>query len=117
MHHTGCGMLTFTTPGLQTLIKEAEPDNGSVAEEVNKINFLEFPHLEESVKNDIRFLEEHPLVLKGTKITGWIYHIESGKVGRSISGSGHLYADWFFTGRSDCVNTRLLYIRTCHVTC
>jgi len=79
-HHTGCGMLTFTTPQLRDIVKKAHPDDEEVAKEVDAIDFLEFPHLEESVKSDVKLLEDNPLVLKEIKITGWIYEVETGKV-------------------------------------
>jgi carbonic anhydrase len=79
-HHTGCGMLTFTTPQLRDIVKKAHPGDEGVAKEVDSIDFLEFPHLEESVKSDVKHLEDNPLVLKETTITGWIYEVETGKV-------------------------------------
>jgi carbonic anhydrase len=80
IHHTGCGMVTFTTPQLRDLVKNAHPGDVEVAKEVDAIDFLEFPHLEESVKDDVKFLNNHALVLKDTKTTGWIYEVETGKV-------------------------------------
>ncbi|TBU64728.1 carbonic anhydrase [Dichomitus squalens] len=78
-HHTGCGMLTFSTPQLRALVKESDPANDAL-KAVDAIDFLEFQGLEESVKVDVKFLEENPLVLPGTKITGWVYEVETGKV-------------------------------------
>jgi carbonic anhydrase len=83
-HHVGCGMLTFTSEQLRTTIKDAQPQNTEVADAVGKMDFLEFSKLEESVKADIRFLKESPLVLTETTITGWIYDVETGEV-RGIS--------------------------------
>ncbi|KAF8649756.1 hypothetical protein AX16_005523 [Volvariella volvacea WC 439] len=77
--HTGCGMLTFTTPQLQQIVRDAAPGDSSIASAVNKIDFLEFSNLEEAVKSDVEFLKSHPLVLKETTITGWIYDVETGK--------------------------------------
>jgi carbonic anhydrase len=79
-HHTGCGMLTFSTDHLRQIVKDADPGNTAVAEHVDKLDFLEFSDLEGSVKKDVAFLEENPLVLKDTKITGWVYAVETGKV-------------------------------------
>jgi carbonic anhydrase len=80
IHHTGCGMLLFTSGVLRKLVKDAEPGDLSVAEAVDKINFLEFGNLEDSVRSDVKFLQENPLVVKDTTITGWIYDTKSGKV-------------------------------------
>ncbi|KAG8831417.1 hypothetical protein FRC17_003195 [Serendipita sp. 399] len=76
-HHTDCGMLTFTTPQLQGKLKEAYPE---ATKEIEAIDFLPFPNLEQSVKDDVEFLKNHPLVLKDTTITGWVYEVETGKV-------------------------------------
>lgn len=70
-------MLTFSSADLQAQLKAAYPH---AAAEVDKIDFLAFPRLEESVKADVQFLREHPLVLDGTIITGWVYEVETGKV-------------------------------------
>lgn len=80
-HHTGCGMLTFSTNDLRSIVKNANPGDANVASQVDAIDFLEFPELESSVKNDVKFLQDSPLVLKETKITGWVYEVETGKVG------------------------------------
>ncbi|RDB29010.1 hypothetical protein Hypma_015176 [Hypsizygus marmoreus] len=83
-HHTDCGMLTFLTNDLRSLVKAAEPGNAAVAEAVDKIEFLEFADVEESVKADVKFLQENPLVLKGTTVTGWTYDVTTGKAKRVI---------------------------------
>ncbi|KAL1952220.1 hypothetical protein VTO73DRAFT_1369 [Trametes versicolor] len=79
-HHTGCGMVTFDTPQLRDIVKESSPGDAELARAVDDIDFLEFKHLEESVKEDVRFLQENPLVLPGTKVTGWVYEVETGKI-------------------------------------
>ncbi|KAL7285767.1 hypothetical protein ACG7TL_000876 [Trametes sanguinea] len=86
IHHTGCGMVTFNTPQLRSLVKESDPDNGALARAVDEIDFLEFSGLEESVREDVKFLEENPLVLRGTKVTGWVYEVETGKARLDESG-------------------------------
>lgn len=78
IHHSDCGMLTFTTPQLQDKLKVAYP---SAAKEIETIEFHPFPQLEESVKDDVQFLRNHPLVIKESVITGWVYEVETGKVG------------------------------------
>lgn len=78
--HVGCGMLLFTSDQVRDIVKSAEPGNNEVANAINEIDFLEFSNLEESVKTDVQFLKENPLVLKDTTITGWIYDVETGKV-------------------------------------
>ncbi|TFK57628.1 carbonic anhydrase [Heliocybe sulcata] len=70
-HHTKCGMLTFSTDQLRKMVKDSDPnDEGLNA--VDKIDFLEFDDLEGSVKKDVEFLQNNPLVLKETKVSGWL---------------------------------------------
>jgi len=83
-HHTGCGMLTFTNEHLREKVKSEAPGNEVVANAVNNIDFLPFPQLEESVKADVKFLKENPLVLEDTTLTGWIYDVTTGKVKSSL---------------------------------
>ncbi|KAJ8076592.1 hypothetical protein AAF712_000235 [Marasmius tenuissimus] len=81
-HHTGCGLLTFTTPQLREKIKaELGPNaNAETSEVLEKMEFLEFSDLEASVKEDVEFLRNHPLVLKETTVTGWIFRVEDGRI-------------------------------------
>lgn len=74
-------MLTFKSEDLRGIVKKAHPGDSNVASQVDAIDFLEFPELESSVKNDVKFLQDSPLVLKETKVTGWVYEVETGKVG------------------------------------
>ena len=76
-HHTDCGMLTFTTPQLHLQLKSQFP---AASAQIQEIDFLPFPDLEASVREDVAFFKENPLVLKETTITGWIYEVETGKV-------------------------------------
>jgi carbonic anhydrase len=46
---------------------------------------LEFTDLEKSVRDDVNFLKESPLIVEGTKITGWIHHLETGEVPIKLS--------------------------------
>jgi len=82
VHHTDCGMTKFTTEGLRNKIKEANPGRDDVAKTVDGIDFHNFTEadVEESVKRDLKYLAENPLVVKGSKVTGWVYDVETGKI-------------------------------------
>ncbi|KZP01832.1 carbonic anhydrase [Calocera viscosa TUFC12733] len=71
-HHTGCGMLTFHDEDIRAKLGNTPEAQG--------IAFLPFGDLEQSVKDDVKYLKEHPLVLKESKISGWIYEVETGRV-------------------------------------
>ncbi|KAI0058055.1 carbonic anhydrase [Artomyces pyxidatus] len=79
-HHTGCGMQTFQTPQLRELVKEASPGDEEVSRTVDDIDFITFTDLDASVRSDVEWLKAHPLVLKESVITGWVYEVETGKV-------------------------------------
>jgi len=79
-HHTDCGMLTFTNDDIRHKVKTEEPGNVVVAEAVDKIDFLPFPNLKESVKDDIQFLKGSQLLKQGTHLSGWIYDVTTGKI-------------------------------------
>ncbi|EEB98473.1 hypothetical protein MPER_02009, partial [Moniliophthora perniciosa FA553] len=66
---------------LRSIIKAELPqDDPNATKALNDIEFMEFNDLEGSVRDDVKFLREHPLVLKETSITGWIFRVEDGKV-------------------------------------
>lgn len=72
-------MVTFKTEGLRKQLKEADPSD-AVARAADSIDFLEFSDWDEAVKEEVKFVKEHPLILKNTVVTGWVYHVETGKV-------------------------------------
>ncbi|GJE85917.1 carbonic anhydrase [Phanerochaete sordida] len=82
-HHTDCGMLTFNTPQLRKLVKDSDPDNAAL-KAVDDIDFLEFSELEQSVREDVQYLKESPLVLPETLVTGWVYEVGTGKIRRIV---------------------------------
>jgi carbonic anhydrase len=81
-HHTDCGMQTFTTAQLREKLKTSAEtrDAEKVAAAADAIQFLEFSDLDKAVKEEVEFVNAHPLILKETEVTGWVYHVESGKV-------------------------------------
>ncbi|KAF9786049.1 carbonic anhydrase [Thelephora terrestris] len=85
-HHTNCGMQTFTTPQLREKLKASAEESNSekVGAAADAIQFLEFSDLDKSVKEEVEFVKTHPLILKETEVTGWVYHVESGKVRRVV---------------------------------
>jgi len=79
-HHTDCGMLTFTNEYLREKVKSESPGNPTVAATVDSIDFLTFPHLEQSVEDDVKYLKDSQLLVEGSTVTGWVYDVHSGKV-------------------------------------
>src|SRR4030095_3653058 len=65
VHHTECGMLTFAN---DDLYKKVEKELGSDA---SSIDFLPFPDLQKSVRDDVEFLRRSPLIAPDTEIRGF----------------------------------------------
>ncbi|KAI5123753.1 hypothetical protein M0805_000344 [Coniferiporia weirii] len=78
-HHTDCGMLTFKDADLKASLKDKYP---SATKEIDSIDFLPIQNLEKSVVDDVNYLKKHPLILDESTITGWVYDVKTGKVGK-----------------------------------
>jgi carbonic anhydrase len=74
IHHTECGMLSFTNRDLHSKVKQ---DLGADA---SGIDFLPFADLEESVREDVSLLLSSPLISPDVIIRGFIYDVHSGKL-------------------------------------
>jgi len=74
IHHTDCGMLTFTNDDLRKKLAE---EHGVDASDVD---FLPFPELEQSVRDDVAMIKASPLLPADVEVTGWIYDVKTGKI-------------------------------------
>ncbi|HMF05361.1 MAG TPA: carbonic anhydrase [Acidimicrobiia bacterium] len=74
MHHTDCGMLKFTNDDLR---KKLSAERGVDA---SGVDFLPFPDVEQSVRDDVATLEGSPLLADGIEVTGWIYDVRTGTI-------------------------------------
>jgi carbonic anhydrase len=74
IHHTDCGMLTFTNAHLHVKVRQ---DLGADA---TGIDFLPFSDLETSVQADLAFLRTSPLIAKETVIRGFLYDVRTGRL-------------------------------------
>ena len=73
IHHTDCGMLTFTQEQLQ---QKLHADLGVHAD----LEFLPFSNLEQSVRDDVATIRASPLLLKDIPVRGFIYAVETGQL-------------------------------------
>lgn len=76
--HTGCGMLTFGNEDAHGLVKMNL--GGGAAKEIEGLDFLPFPDLDQAVKDDLQFLKGTETIPKDVTISGWVYEVETGKV-------------------------------------
>lgn len=74
IHHTDCGMLTFSNRDLREKVRE---DLGS---DTGEFDFLPFQDLEESVREDIEFLRATQLLNPDTLIRGFVYDVRTGRL-------------------------------------
>ncbi len=79
IHHTDCGMLTFTNADLHTKVKQ---DLGA---DSTAIDFQPFSDLEESVREDVAFLQASPLIPDDIPIRGFIYDVRTGRLNEVAS--------------------------------
>ena len=92
IHHTGCGMETFTNEVMRGLLasslKTASIDSsgwhdsgeGPGSTEGNYIDWLTISDNAKSVIEDVARIRNHPLVPGNIPIYGYIYHIKTGKL-------------------------------------
>src|SRR5256885_16199064 len=74
IHHTDCGMLTFSNADLRTKLKQ------ELKADADHIDFLPFTDLEQSVRDDVATLKASPLIPDNVDISGFIYDVSSGKL-------------------------------------
>jgi carbonic anhydrase len=74
IHHTDCGMLTFSNSDLRTKLKK------DLNASADHIDFLPFKDLEQSVRDDVATLKASPLIPENVEISGFIYDVRSGRL-------------------------------------
>lgn len=92
IHHTDCGMLTFTNEQMGDLLEasldtaELRPEGwrdvgaGPGSPEGRRIDWLAFTDLAESVREDVAHIRSHPLVPGDITVTGFIYDVRTGRL-------------------------------------
>jgi len=74
IHHTDCGMLTFSNEDLRKKLKQ------ELNADAEHIDFLPFKDLEQSVRDDVATIKNSPLILKNIEVSGFIYDVKSGRL-------------------------------------
>jgi carbonic anhydrase len=74
IHHTDCGLLTFTN---RVLWEKVSVDLG---QDTGEFDFLPFQDLDESVRQDVEFLQATQLLNRDTLIRGFVYDVQTGKL-------------------------------------
>jgi carbonic anhydrase len=74
IHHTDCGMLTFTNRDLRAKVKD------DLDQDTGEFDFLPFADLDESVREDVEFLQATQLLDPETLIRGFVYDVRTGRL-------------------------------------
>jgi carbonic anhydrase len=92
IHHTDCGMLTFTDDVMRRLLAEdlhtatfdgkawRNTGKGPGSTEAEHFSWLAIADLAESVRDDVRRIQNHPLVPKDIGVYGYIYDVKTGRL-------------------------------------
>lgn len=92
IHHTDCGMLTFTDDVMRGLLASSlkpatvdasgwhDPGGGPGSTEGEFIDWLTIQDQAKSVVADVRRLRQHPLVPPDIPIYGYIYDVKTGRL-------------------------------------
>ncbi|MDQ2783819.1 MAG: carbonic anhydrase [Chloroflexota bacterium] len=73
IHHTDCGMLTFTEEQLHQKLH----DEFHVHAEME---FLPFTDVEQSVRDDMEIIRMHPLLIPDGPVRGYVYDVHTGQL-------------------------------------
>jgi carbonic anhydrase len=73
LHHTDCGMLTFTDDQLRAKLRDDLHQDTDMP-------FYAFPDLEQSVRDDVAYIKSSPLLLKDVPVRGFIYDVHTGRI-------------------------------------
>jgi len=74
VHHTDCSMLTFSNRSLRDKVQ------ADLGQDTGEFDFLPITDLDESVREDIEFLEATQLLNPDTLIRGFVYDVRDGRI-------------------------------------
>ncbi len=74
IHHTDCGMLTFTNDQIRGQLKN---DLGADA---SSIDFLPFSDVDGSVQRDLAVIRSSPFIPKEIPVRGFVYDVHTGQL-------------------------------------
>ena len=76
IHHTDCGMLTFTNDQLRQRLRDR------LGADASGIDFLPFGDLNQSVRDDVATIRTSPLVPDDVVVSGFVYDVRTGRLHR-----------------------------------
>lgn len=77
VHHVDCGMTHLTNDFIRTNLKK----EGLGDEKVDSFEFGEILDLEQSVRDDVKFLKASPYIKKEIRVSGYVFDLlKTGKL-------------------------------------
>ena len=92
VHHTNCGMVTFTNGVMSDLLSKSleqavvdengwrDVGQGPGSPEGAKIDWLTFTDNHQAVIDDVKKIRNHPLIPKSIPVYGYLYDVRTGKL-------------------------------------
>jgi carbonic anhydrase len=78
IHHTDCGMATFTNEQLRARFA------AELGADASAIDFLPFSNVDASVREDVAAIAASPLLPPGTPVSGFVYDVATGRLQRVV---------------------------------
>ena len=76
IHHTDCGLLDASNDEIRARLgRDIGPE---AAEEAAGIDFLPFPDLDQSVRDDVSLIRSSALIPDAISVRGFVYYVETG---------------------------------------
>lgn len=72
IHHTDCGMLTFTDDAIRAKLRS------TLSADADHIAFLPFTDLAQSVRDDVALYRKSPIVRQDIPVRGFVYDVRTG---------------------------------------
>ena len=78
IHHTDCGLLDASNDEIRARLgREIGPEAAAAAA---GIDFLPFPDLDQSVREDVALIRASPLIPDDVTVRGFVYYVETGRL-------------------------------------
>jgi carbonic anhydrase len=74
IHHTDCGMLTFSDESLRKRLRKSR------GADADAVAFLPFSDVDESVRDDLAAYAASPLVRHDIPVRGFVYDVKTGRL-------------------------------------
>ena len=74
IHHTDCGMVTFTNEELREKLRR------DLQADASGIDFLPFGDVDESVRQDVSTIRASTLIPNDIRVSGFVYDVRSGRL-------------------------------------